>query len=121
MHDVRYVTLLIICAAIFVKASYFPTLRKIICRPTCGNNNDPCTVDTDCCSGSCASNGQCSPPCTAQGQTCHNPNDCCPGQVCGSANKCRACASLFSPCSTNADCCPGLICIGGGEECCIIQ
>jgi hypothetical protein len=30
-----------------------------VCEPGCGEKNDPCDVDEDCCSGDCKPNGRC--------------------------------------------------------------
>ncbi len=51
--------------------------------PDCLFDGEMCTMDADCCNGSCV-DGVCGPPCRPSGATCRENSDCCDG-VCGKA------------------------------------
>jgi hypothetical protein len=103
----------------------------MVCNPDmCVEDGGTCTMDSDCCSGTCGMDASgamvCNPTtCVADGRSCTVDGDCCPGSCCRpdstGATVCTtdcgaACTlgALGDLCTTAADCCnsPPVVCAG---------
>ncbi len=71
------------------------------------DDTGPCTDPSQCCSGVCASDGNCGvPACVPDGAACQADGDCCDQEFCD-VGACAACVSTDEPCSSDSDCCSG--------------
>ena len=71
----------------------------------CNLDDDPCSVDSDCCSYLCVGDGYCAPSsCVYQGDPCDYDTDCC-GGYCGDDG--YACLDTGDYCDYDDDCCSG--------------
>ena len=78
------------------------------CTPTAVlPKQNPCTADSECCSGICDSGGHCV-DCRETGGSCAAGEPCCSEQPCTPGGTC--CGSADATCRDNNDCCQGLTC-----------
>ena len=80
---------------------------------SCGDLDDDCESNDDCCGDNVCFDLMCAEPCADEDDDCESNDDCCGDYVCTSYNMCEEyvpCVNLGDPCDPDTPCCGDLYC-----------